>query len=103
MSTTESSPTEIEADGVIEKENAQMRQRWDKTKGKELGISNHYTSVAALIVHWAKELDKDLNCGKEVCLASTDITTLLILIGFRLRTYMRSSRRNFVSTRKWSL
>lgn len=66
-SDSDMSPTDVEKIVVIETEDVRIQQCWDKTKRTELGNSNHYTSIAALIVHWADELDKDLNTAEEVC------------------------------------
>lgn len=63
-----SSPTDMVKDGVVQEVDARIRRTWDKTKGAELGMSNHYTSIAVLIVHWAKNLDEDLKSWKEVWL-----------------------------------
>lgn len=61
-----SSPTEGVKDDIIESNDTRMRQRWNKTKCAELGVPDHYTSIAVLIIHWAIELDEDLNCWEEV-------------------------------------
>lgn len=63
---TSKSPTEMVKNEVIQEVDARIRQAWDKTKCAELGISDHYTSVAVLIIHWARHLDEDLKSWKEV-------------------------------------
>lgn len=66
--TTDSS-TNLEKEGVIVAQDTRMRQTFKTTIGKELGICNHYTHIAVLIIHWAQELDTDLQCGKEVMIS----------------------------------
>ena len=43
-----------------------MRQHWNDVSLKEFGVPSHYQSVAVLLIHWAKHLDKQLQCGEEV-------------------------------------
>ena len=44
----------------------EMRQHWNDVAYKEFGVPSHYQSVAVLLIHWAKHLDKQLQCGEEV-------------------------------------
>ena len=61
-----STPADRRKEVFIEEEDARMRQCWDKTLRTEIGMCSHYTHVAVLIVHWARELDEDLRCWEEV-------------------------------------
>jgi hypothetical protein len=66
---TSDSPTNPARDEAAVKQDAHMRecfQSFKTTVGKELGISSHYTHIAVLIIHWARELDTDLRCFEEV-------------------------------------
>jgi len=65
---TQPAPTQTEKvqTGVIEQLDARNRRSWERTKYQKLGISDHYTHVAALIVHWAKDLDEGLQSKEEV-------------------------------------
>jgi len=90
---------EKEQTGVIEKYDARNRQCWDKTKYAELGISDHYTNVAALIIHWARDLDKDLKCTEEVrALLSAGQSQHDQLTFYRQRSYMPFSATGCTST-----
>ena len=59
------SPTEMEKQNVINRQDCWMRQCWNRTLSEKLGIADHYSHVAVLIVRWVKELDDDLKCWEE--------------------------------------
>ena len=50
----------------LEKESSRMENVWNRTMHQQYQISDRYNHVAALIVRWDDELDKDLNCKYEV-------------------------------------
>lgn len=60
------SSTDMEKESVIHKQDAWMRQAWNKTMSEKLGIPDRYSHVAVLIVRWVKELDSELKCWEEV-------------------------------------
>ncbi|KAK4900294.1 hypothetical protein LTR27_002518 [Elasticomyces elasticus] len=47
-------------------QNDQMREIWETVMHAELRVSDHYSNVAVLILHWAEALDKDLKVASEV-------------------------------------
>lgn len=59
------SPTEMEKQNVISRQDNWMRQCWNKTLSERLGVPDHYSHVAVLIVRWVKDLDYDLKCWEE--------------------------------------
>lgn len=58
--------TDSQQQDAIAKLDTRMRQCFKTTIGKQLGLSNHYTAIAVLIVHWASDLDPVLRCWEEV-------------------------------------
>ncbi len=63
LSLATTTSTESEPD---EPRNPWMQAVWDQASSKELSVPYKYQNVTALIVHWAKYLDEDLNCESEV-------------------------------------
>ncbi|KAI5369286.1 hypothetical protein Slin15195_G001620 [Septoria linicola] len=51
---------------LVETQDSQMRQHWDKVVCKQMGIPDTYQKVAVLMVRWDNMLDEDLKCEKEV-------------------------------------
>ncbi|KAF2771713.1 hypothetical protein EJ03DRAFT_22498 [Teratosphaeria nubilosa] len=62
----QSSLAESMSSASTDPEDARMRKCWEEVVRKELGIPNHYSHVAVLMVYWAADLDKGLNVLKEV-------------------------------------
>ena len=63
---TSDNPAACEREDIVVGQDDRMRQCFRTALGKELGICSHYTHVAVLIVHWARELNTDLKFETEV-------------------------------------
>lgn len=63
----QSSPNESFAKDM-QRQGSRMETIWKRTMNQHYQVSDRYNSVAALIVRWDDELDKDLNCKHEVWL-----------------------------------
>lgn len=57
-----SAPQDLESDP----QNPCMQALWEKISCDKLKVPYKYQNVAALIIHWANYLDKELNCEQEV-------------------------------------
>lgn len=56
----------------VQRQGSRMETAWKRTMNQQYQVSDRYNSVAALIVRWDDDLDKDLNCKYEVGRASRD-------------------------------
>lgn len=53
-------------DQNLHERNDAMRHHWEKAVCQELGVPDRYSKVAALMIRWDNEFDKDLRCETEV-------------------------------------
>lgn len=63
-----SPPAELMQETANHDQGPGMQTSWEHTVCEQLKVPDTYGHVAVLIVHWAKNLDEDLKCGKEVSL-----------------------------------
>ncbi|KAI6866204.1 hypothetical protein KC338_g4791 [Hortaea werneckii] len=52
--------------GTLEGESSRMESVWRREMCHQFKIADRYSHVAAVIIHWADELDKELHCADEV-------------------------------------
>ena len=75
----------------------EMRQHWNDVAYKEFGVPSHYQSVAVLLIHWAKHLDKQLKCGEEVSVSGRAWSNSPVDSYHRLLSSKLSSARSMVT------
>lgn len=73
-----------------------MRQHWNDVAYKEFGVPSHYQSVAVLLIHWAKHLDKQLQCGEEVSVPKRTWSDIPVDSPHRLLSSKPSSAKSMV-------
>ncbi|KAI7341746.1 hypothetical protein KC354_g16905 [Hortaea werneckii] len=52
--------------GALEGESSRMESVWRREMCHQFKIADRYSHVAAVIIHWADDLEKDLHCANEV-------------------------------------
>lgn len=52
--------------GALEGESSRMESVWRREMCHQFKIADRYSHVAAVIIRWADDLEKDLHCANEV-------------------------------------